>query len=127
MQLACEYVQTLWPKPGQEVESEFRIVRYQPLPGGEITHEFTAKGEGIPESNYFEITLDGRLISDAQYGNTFVVQSFQTKVKRTRVVNQAQATGLAARKAVARSSSAWGAAIQSIISPALLFSGLPGV
>lgn len=84
MQLACEYVQTLWPKPGQEVESEFRIVRYQPLPGGEITHEFTAKGEGIPESNYFEITLDGRLISDAQYGNTFVVQSFQTKVKRTR-------------------------------------------
>lgn len=84
MQLACEYLQTLWPKSGMEVETEFRIVRYQPLPGGEYSYEFTAKGEGLPESNYFEIVLDGDMVSDAQYGDTFLVRSFQTRVKRTK-------------------------------------------
>lgn len=84
MQLACEYLQTLWPKSGMEVETEFRIVRYQPLPGGEYSYEFTAKGEGLLESNYFEIVLDGDMVSDAQYGDTFLVRSFQTRVKRTK-------------------------------------------
>ncbi len=84
MQLACEYLQTLWPKSGMEVETKFRIVRYQPLPGGEYSYEFTAKGEGLPESNYFEIVLDGDMVSDAQYGDTFLVRSFQTRVKRTK-------------------------------------------
>ncbi|MCI8756807.1 MAG: AAA family ATPase [Oscillospiraceae bacterium] len=84
MQLACEYLQTLWPKSGMEVETEFRIVRYQPLPGEEYSYEFTAKGEGLPESNYFEIVLEGDMVSDAQYGDTFLVRSFQTRVKRTK-------------------------------------------
>ena len=84
MQLACEYLHTLWPKSGMEVETEFRIVRYQPLPGGEYSYEFTAKGEGLLESNYFEIVLDGDMVSDAQYGDTFLVRSFQTRVKRTK-------------------------------------------
>ena len=39
MRLACEYLQTLWPKAGMEVETEFRIVRYQPLPGEEYSYE----------------------------------------------------------------------------------------
>jgi len=84
MRLACEYVQTLWPKPGTGVDSDFRIVRYRPLPGGKITNEFTAKGEGLPESNFFEISLDGELRTSDQYGKTFVVKSFSTKVKQTR-------------------------------------------
>ena len=83
MQLACEYVETLWPKSGMEVETEFRIVRYKPLSGEAVFHEFVAKGDGLPESNFFEIVLDGKMVSDAQYGDTFVVRSFQTKVKRT--------------------------------------------
>lgn len=84
MRLACEYLQTLWPKAGMEVETEFRIVRYQPLSGEKCSCEVTAKGEGLPESNYFEIVLDGDMVSDAQYGDTFLVRSFQTRVKRTK-------------------------------------------
>ncbi len=84
MRLACEYLQTLWPKAGMEVETEFRIVRYQPLSGEKYSCEVTAKGEGLPESNYFEIVLDGDMVSDAQYGDTFLVRSFQTRVKRTK-------------------------------------------
>lgn len=84
MQLACEYVSTLWPKAGMEVETDFRIVRYRALPGGEYTGEITAKGEGLPEHNFFEVTLDGRMVSDPQYGDTFLVRSIETKVKRTR-------------------------------------------
>lgn len=84
MLLACEYVQTLWPKPGMEVETDFRIVRYKPLPGGEYANEFTAKGSGLPEHNFFEITLEGRFVGDDRYGDTFVVKRFTTEVKRTR-------------------------------------------
>lgn len=84
MRLVCEHLQTLWPKAGQEVETETRIVRYRPLPGGEYPYEFTAKGEGLPESSRFEILLDGRMVSDPQYGDTFLVRSFETKVKRTK-------------------------------------------
>ncbi len=84
MQLACEYVETLWPKSGMEVETDFRIIRYKPLPGGAVSHAFVAKGDGLPENNFFEIVLDGKMVSDTQYGDTFIVQSFQTKVKRTR-------------------------------------------
>ena len=84
MRLVCEYLQTLWPKAGMEVETDFRIVRYRPVAGSEYPDEFTAKGEGLPESNYFEIVLNGTMTSDPQYGDTFVVQSFGTKVKQTR-------------------------------------------
>ena len=84
MRLACEYVGTLWPKPGVEVETDFRIVRYRPLPGEEYTSEIVAKGEGLLEHNFFEIALEGKMISDPQYGDTFLVSSFETKVKRTR-------------------------------------------
>lgn len=84
MRLACEYVGTLWPKPGMEVETDFRIVRYRPLPGEEYTGEIIAKGEGLPEHNFFEIALEGKIISDPQYGDTFIVSSFETKVKQTR-------------------------------------------
>ena len=84
MRLACEYVGTLWPKPGMEVETDFRIVRYRPLPGEEYTSEIVAKGEGLLEHNFFEIALEGKMISDPQYGDTFLVSSFETKVKRTR-------------------------------------------
>ena len=84
MRLACEYVGTLWPKPGMEVETDFRIVRYRPLSGEEYTGEIIAKGEGLPEHNFFEIALEGKMVSDPQYGDTFLVSSFETKVKRTR-------------------------------------------
>lgn len=84
MRLACEYVGTLWPKAGMEVETDFRIVRYRPLPGEEYTAEIVAKGEGLPEHNFFEIALEGKMVSDTQYGDTFLVSSFETKVKRTR-------------------------------------------
>lgn len=84
MRLACEYVGTLWPKAGMEVETDFRIVRYRPLPGEEYTAEIVAKGEGLPEHNFFEIALEGKMVSDPQYGDTFLVNSFETKVKRTR-------------------------------------------
>ncbi len=84
MRLACEYVSTLWPKPGMEVETDFRIARYRPLPGEKYTAEFIAKGEGLPEHNFFEIALEGKMVSDPQYGDTFVVSSFETTVKKTR-------------------------------------------
>lgn len=84
MRLACEYVSTLWPKPGMEVETDFRIARYRPLPGEKYTAEIIAKGEGLPEYNFFEITLEGKMVSDPQYGDTFVVSSFETTVKKTR-------------------------------------------
>ena len=84
MQLACEYVETKWPRPGMEVETDFRIVRYRPLPGCEYQHEFTAKGNGLPEHNCFEIMLEGKFVEDERYGNTFVTKSFTTSVKRTR-------------------------------------------
>ena len=84
MRLACEYVGTLWPKPGMEVETDFRIVRYRPLSGEEYTGEIIAKGEGLPEHNFFEIALEGKMVSDPQYGDTFIVSSFETKVKQTR-------------------------------------------
>ena len=84
MQLTCEYVQTLWPKAGMEVETEFRLVRYRPVPGSAYSQEFTAKGMGLPESNYFEIVLEGKMEKDPQYGDTFVVHAFRTNVKRTK-------------------------------------------
>lgn len=84
MRLACEYVSTLWPKPGMEVETDFRIARYRPLPGEKYTAEFIAKGEGLPEHNFFEIALEGKMVSDPQYGDTFLVNSFETTVKKTR-------------------------------------------
>lgn len=84
MRLACEYVETLWPRPGMEVETDFRIVRYRALPDGERTGEFTAKGSGLPEHNFFTIALDGRFVNDDRYGDTFVVKGFTTEVKRTR-------------------------------------------
>ena len=84
MRLACEYVGTLWPKPGMEVETDFRIARYRPLPGEEYTAEVVAKGDGLPEHNFFEIALEGKMVSDPQYGDTFLVSSFETEVKRTR-------------------------------------------
>lgn len=84
MRLACEYVETLWPKPGMEVETDFRIVRYRALPGSERSGEFTAKGSGLPEHNFFEIVLDGRFVNDDRYGDTFVAKGFTTTVKRTR-------------------------------------------
>lgn len=84
MRLACEYVGTLWPKPGMEVETDFRIVRYRPLPGEKYTAEIVAKGEGLPEHNFFEIALEGKMVSDPQYGDTFLVSSFETAVKKTR-------------------------------------------
>ena len=84
MRLACEYVGTLWPKAGMEVETDFRIVRYRPLPGEEYTAEIVAKGEGLPEHNFFEIALEGKMVSDPQYGDTFLVSSFETAVKKTR-------------------------------------------
>ena len=84
MRLACEYVGTLRPKAGMEVETDFRIVRYRPLPGEKYTAEIVAKGEGLPEHNFFEIVLEGKMVSDPQYGDTFLVSSFETKVKRTR-------------------------------------------
>lgn len=84
MQLACEYLKTLWPKPGQEVETDYRIVRYRPLAGQEYGRELVAKGEGLPTSSYFDITLTGEMVLDPQYGDTFLVQSFTTAVKKTR-------------------------------------------
>lgn len=84
MRLACEYVGTLWPKPGMEVETDFRIIRYRPLPGEEYTAEIIAKGEGLPEHNFFEIALEGKMVSDPQYGDTFLVSSFETAVKKTK-------------------------------------------
>lgn len=84
MRLACEYVETIWPKPGVEVDTDFRIVRYKPLPGGENTAVFTAKGNGLPEHNFFDVTLEGSFVKDDRYGNTFLVKSFHTAVKRTR-------------------------------------------
>lgn len=84
MQLACEYLETVWPKPNMEVETDFRIVRYKPLPGGEQESVFSAKGSGLPEHNFFDVTLEGRFVKDDRYGDTFVVKSFHTAVKRTR-------------------------------------------
>ena len=84
MQLACEYLKTLWPKPGQEVETDYRIVRYRPLAGQGYSRELVAKGEGLPTSNFFDIILTGEMVLDPQYGDTFLVQSFTASVKKTR-------------------------------------------
>ena len=84
MQLVCKYLKTLWPKPGMEVETDFRIVQYRPVAGQEYCREIVAKGEGLPVGNFFDIILTGEMVLDPQYGDTFVVQSFTTEVKKTR-------------------------------------------
>ena len=84
MQLVCEYLETKWPRPDMETDSDYRIVNYKPIEGSEHTQIFTAKGNGLPEHNCFEITLSGSFVSDKKYGDTFVVKNFTTKVKHTR-------------------------------------------
>lgn len=84
MRLVCKYEKTLWPKPEDAVETDLRIVLYRPVDGQEYGREFVAKGEGLPESNYFEITLVGEMLSDPQYGDTFLVRSFITAIRKTR-------------------------------------------
>lgn len=84
MQLVCKYLKTLWPKPGMEVETDYRIVQYRPVAGQEYCREIVAKGEGLPVGSFFDITLTGEMVLDPQYGDTFVVQSFTTAVKKTR-------------------------------------------
>jgi exodeoxyribonuclease V alpha subunit len=83
MRLACEYVKTLWPKPDMEVETDFTIVKYRPLPGGEVKEEFVAKGSALPVDSFFDITLEGNFVTDEAYGPAFVVSSFSTAVRKT--------------------------------------------
>lgn len=83
MQLVCEYLETIWPRDGQETDTDFRVVKYKPVPGSEVTEVFTAKGNGLPEHNCFEITLVGRFVQYKRPNDTFLVKNFTTKVKQT--------------------------------------------
>lgn len=84
MRLVCEYLETKWPRPDMETDSDFRIVKYKPVPGSDYTQVFTAKGNSLPEHNCFEIALDGHFVTDKKYGDTFIVKSFTTTVKHTK-------------------------------------------
>lgn len=84
MQLECEYVKTLWPKPDMEVETDFVIAKYRPVPDSEYKDEFVAKGNSLPVDSFFDITLEGSFNDDDKYGLNFIVKSFTTSVRKTR-------------------------------------------
>jgi len=84
MPLVCEHVKTLWPKPGMEVETDFIIAVYRPLPGSGHKDDFVAKGGSLPVDSFFDITLEGSFVEDKTHGPAFVVSSFSTSVRKTK-------------------------------------------
>ena len=83
MRLECEYLMTLWPKPGMEVETDYIIAKYRPKPGSEVKDDFVAKGNALPVDSFFDITLEGGFTDDGTHGPAFVVTAFTTTVRKT--------------------------------------------